>query len=73
MHSDICTVVLSQKDQYFHIDDVCTISVFLENSIKSISFVTDSKYTKIQIAVLTGNAKVLYSQLLIHSLTQNPF
>jgi hypothetical protein len=36
----------------------------------SISFVTDSKYTKIQIAVSTGNAKVLYSQLLNHSLTK---
>jgi len=28
VHSDICIVVLSQKDQYFHIDDICTISVF---------------------------------------------
>jgi len=39
--------------------------VSLENSIKSFSFVTDSKYTKIQIAILIDNSKVLYSQLFL--------
>jgi hypothetical protein len=33
----------------------------------------DSKYIKIQIAVLVGNAKVLYSQSLHLSLTNNQF
>lgn len=26
MHSDIWIAVLSQKDQYFHVDDICTVS-----------------------------------------------